>query len=128
MKNKKQYVFGNSNYRKMNVVTKEEIWFHLEKDKDGDLFCFIADSNDIESCFEKKKAKDKNRCSMITVCFLRCIGRSLIGNVKNFCDKANTESYRYRNIDDFFDVRLLPDREFIGNKLEKDLWLAAIFS
>lgn len=122
MKKKKQYVFGNSNYQKMNVETKEEIWFHLEKDKEGNPLCFIADSNDIKSCFEKKKAKEKTRCSEIVVCSLKCIG-----NVKDFCDTANTEPSKYCNMDDFFNVHLLHNREFLGKKLADDFWVAFIF-
>lgn len=130
MKNKKQHAFGNSNYRKMNVETKKEIWFHLEKDTEGNLLGFVANPDVIKSCFESKRLSEKSKVNIPTLCAIKSMGkcRPGINSVKDFFDQYNAESSTYvaRNIDEFFKVKVLPDRKYMGFKVSGDDWLAFI--
>lgn len=125
MKNKKPYKFGNSNFRNKNVETKNPSWIHLLKDSEGNLLIFKLHPVDVKSCFEIKElhAKTGNKSKMTNLCVLKCIGQSRINDVKEFFEKSNGEC---RNIDDYFQVTLHTDREFIGRKLPDDLWLASL--
>lgn len=127
MKNKKQkYTFGNSNYQKVNFVTNDEVWFHLDKDTEGNLFVFTADTDDINSCFKLKYLEAKSEGCVYKLCYLKLLCQSNVVDVQETLDILKVKCPEIRNIDDFFKVTMLSDREFMGNKVPDGSFLAVI--
>lgn len=125
MKNKKQYSFGNSNYRKQNPEIKNKTWFHFEKGPNNALMLFVIHPDDVKSCFEHKKLKEQTgtKGKVTNVCTLKFLGQLLANSVEEFFEMERKHA---ANIDDYFQVTLHTDREFIGQKLPDDLWLASL--
>lgn len=116
MKNKKQYKFGESNYRKMNPEIQNKTWFHLEKGENNSLNLFVVHPDDVKSCFELKRLKEQvgTKGKLTNVCTLTYIGQPRVNSIKEFFEMERKTA---SNIDDFFEVTMYGDTEYLGKPL-----------
>lgn len=122
--NKKQYAFGNSNYRK-NVENK--MWIHLEKDNVGNLLIFLAHPDEIKMCFKEKKMSVESKADFHHIVVFQLMGKSRYEDVQETLVNLKVEFPGLQNIDDHFrKVTLFSDREYMGWNLPDGTFLAAI--
>lgn len=126
MKNKKQYQFGNSNYRKMNVENDNEMWFHLEPGKNDSFLLFVIHPVDVKKLFAVRKMKEvsgKKDMTYSSICYMKYLAQPLVNSVEEFFEKADKTC---RNIDEFFKVTIFCDTELLGRPLPENCRIAAL--